>query len=143
MIPFRGGSSTLTERSAEVELRLDDWHFPRSINRGLARQDRCPGSVDLRKGNTPLLSTKPSEFGFETAYLSARGSHGRCKLTWDKTRSSPNLDLFLRSLEAEQTPPSISKSPKNRYPPFRRLWDRYIRWRLSEDGKGSTIGRRR
>jgi hypothetical protein len=68
MIPFRGGSSTLTERSVEVEFRLDDRHFSRSIDRGLSRHDGCPGSVDLGRGDRPLLSTKPAKFGFKAAF---------------------------------------------------------------------------
>jgi len=76
MIPFRGGSSTLAQRSVEVELRLHDWHFSESIDGGLPGQNRGSGSMNLRRGHRPLLSTKPSEFGFETAYLSARGPYG-------------------------------------------------------------------
>lgn len=70
MIPLGSGSgiSTLTERSVEVEFRLDDRHFSRSIDRGLSGHDGCPGSVDLGRGDRPLLSTKPAKFGFKAAF---------------------------------------------------------------------------
>jgi len=134
MIPFRGGSSAPTERSVEVEFRLDDWHFSRSVDRGLSWHDRCPGSVDLGRGSRPLLSTKPAKLGFKAAYSSAQRSTVSGHLTRDQTRSSPSLDLFLRPLETEQTPPSISKRNKNRHPPFLRLWDWNIGLRLSGVG---------
>jgi hypothetical protein len=128
MIPLgSGGCSTLTERSVEVEFRLDDRHFSRSIDRGLSRHDGCPGAVDLRRGDGPLLSTKPSEFGLEAPYPSAQKTKGRIQLTRNETRSSPSLDLFLRPLETEQTPPCISQRTEDRHPPLLCLWDRYIR----------------
>ena len=139
MIPFRGGSSTSTERSVEIEFRLDDWHFSRSIDRGLSWHDGCSGSVDLGRGDTPLLSTKPAKLGFEAAYSSAQRSTVSGHLTRDQTRSSPSLDLFLRRLETEQTPPCISEGTKNRYPPLLRLWDWDIRLRINGGGEGSTI----
>jgi hypothetical protein len=110
MIPFRGGgSSTPTKGSVEVEFRLDDMHFSRRIDRSLSGHDWCPGSMDLRRGDRPLLSTKPAKFGFKAAYSSAQKTKGRSQLTSDKTRSSPCLDLFLGALETQKTPPCISK----------------------------------
>jgi hypothetical protein len=75
VIPLGCGSSTITEGSIEVEFWLDDWHLSRSIHRGLSGHDGRPGSVDLGRENTPLLSTKPAKLGFEAAYSLALSLH--------------------------------------------------------------------